>query len=232
MYPEPDLATIAALIGDPTRAAILSALLGGQALPATELADRAHITPQTTSAHLAKLVEGGLLGVTQTGRHRYYRLKNADVARALEALAVIAPPPQVVSRYQPSDSQALRFARTCYDHLAGKLGVAITQSLLEKRFLTLDDQTYHVTEQGTAWFAAWNIDPQHLHKGRRAFARTCLDWSERRDHLAGALGAALATAFFERGWIERLPDTRAVQLTETGRAGLLKELQIEVSHRG
>lgn len=229
METQPDLSTIAALIGDQTRAAILSALLGGQALPASELAHRAHITPQTTSAHLTKLMEGGLIEVNQMGRHRYYRLKSAEVARALEALAVISPPPRLKSRHESQEMEALCFARTCYDHLAGKLGVAVTQAMLDQHLLTLNDQTYEVTEKGTKWLDRWNIDQNHLRKGRRAFARTCLDWSERRDHLAGALGAAVASKFFERGWLTRIPGGRSLQLTENGRLGLQQEFMIDMA---
>lgn len=228
MHPEPDLSAVAALIGDPTRAAILSALLGGQALPASELAHRAHITAQTTSAHLNKLVDGGLLQVRQTGRHRYYRLKNAEVARALEALAMIAPPALTTKRGDSAEYRELCFARTCYDHLAGKLGVAVTQALVEQGLLTLDEQTYQLTPQGSAWLAARGIDEQELHKGRRHFARTCLDWSERQDHLAGALGAAVANWLFEQGWLKRVSGARAVRLTEAGRTGLKREWGVEV----
>lgn len=228
METQPDLSTIAALIGDQTRAAILSALLGGQALPASELAHRAHITPQTTSAHLTKLMEGGLIEVHRMGRHRYYRLKSAEVARALEALAVISPPPRLKSRHESQEMEALCFARTCYDHLAGRLGVAVTQAMLDQQLLTLDDQTYGVTEQGANWLDRWKIDPNHLRKGRRAFARTCLDWSERRDHLAGALGAAVASSFFEQGWITRIPGGRSLHLTEMGRLGLQEEFKIDL----
>src|SRR5262245_34681146 len=132
MQPEPDLATIATLIGDPTRATILWALLDGQSLPASELSYRAHVTPQTVSAHLAKLVEGGLLDVTRIGRHRYYRIKNAQVADALESLALLSPSPRIRSQHKSAEYQQLCLARTCYDHLAGKLGVAMTQVLCDR----------------------------------------------------------------------------------------------------
>lgn len=226
MQTEPDFSTIAALIGEPTRATILAALLNGQSLPASELAYRAHITCQTASSHLAKLVAGGLLEVNKAGRHRYYRLKNANVARALEALAVISPPNPIQSHRDSAKLQALRFARTCYDHLAGQLGVAITHALEDKNFLLQDDGAYTLTEAGSAWLARWNIDENQLRKERRAFARTCLDWSERHDHLAGALGTALTTMLFDRGYIHRVPDSRAVRLTDAGRLWLQQELSI------
>jgi DNA-binding transcriptional ArsR family regulator len=227
--PEPDLSTIASLIGEPARAAMLSALLSGQSLPATELAHRAHVTPQTASAHLAKLVEGGLLDISRTGRHRYYRLKNADVARALEALALISPMPRVKSRQDSADYQALCFARTCYDHLAGTIGVALTQALLDKGLLTASDQSYSLTEQGSEWLATWEIDERQLHHGRRLFARTCLDWSEHRNHLAGALGAAIVNKLFEKKWATRVPGGRTLRVTDTGRLGFRREFGIDLS---
>lgn len=226
MRPEPDLMTAAALIGDTTRAAILTALLGGQSLPATELAYIAQITPQTASAHLSKLVVGGLLTVTTRGRHRYYRLKNAEVAQALEALARIAPTPKLRTRRESAEFGALRHARTCYDHLAGRLGVAVTDALVERGLLTCDGEDYSVTRTGREWLAGLDIHEAELH-GRRQFAPCCVDWSERRFHVAGALGAAITARFFERGWIMRLPDSRAVTLTDAGREALRKRLGLD-----
>jgi DNA-binding transcriptional ArsR family regulator len=229
MQTEPDLSVVAALIGDPARATMLSALLGGQSLPASELAYRAHITAQTASSHLTKLVDGGLLEVQQRGRHRYYRLRSADVARALEALALISPAPRLRSQQQSAEYQALCFGRTCYDHLAGKLGVAMTNTLLDQGLLTLSDQSYVLTGYGSEWLSTWQIDETQLHKKRRIFACACLDWSERQDHLAGALGGALADWFFENGWIQRVSGSRAVQLTEVGRSGFLREFAINTT---
>ncbi|MBI5930293.1 MAG: helix-turn-helix domain-containing protein [Chloroflexi bacterium] len=230
---EPDLSTIAALIGEPARAAMLSALLGGQALPASELAYRAQITPQTASSHLHKLIDGGLLSVTTTGRHRYYRLKNVEVGHALEALAIIAPPPQRKSRHESAEIQAIRFARTCYDHLAGGLGVAITEALLHQGFLRDENEgeseNFELTPKGVEWLRTWEIEAETLHKSRRAVARPCLDWSERRYHLAGALGAAIAHRLFERKWIARVPEGRTIRLTELGRDQLRRELGIELA---
>jgi DNA-binding transcriptional ArsR family regulator len=228
MRSEPDLSTIAALIGDPTRAIMLSALMGGQSLPASELAYRSHITAQTASSHLAKLVEGGLLTVQQTGRHRYYQLKNAEVAHLLEALAVVAPAPRVKSQGESEDLKALHLARTCYDHLAGKLGVAVTQSLLDQAFIQLDEADYQVTAEGSKWLTAWDIDESQLHKGRRKFACTCLDWSERRYHVAGALGASVTAKFFEKGWVARITGTRAIRITDSGRKGLKEQFGISI----
>lgn len=229
MVPEPDLSTIAALIGDPTRATMLSALLSGQSLPASDLAYRAHITPQTASTHLARLVEGGLLDVSRTGRHRYYRLKNAHVAHALEALANLAAPPHLKTPKDSAAYDALCFARTCYDHLAGQMGVALTQALTEKGLIVEEGQIYTLTPAGMQWLAVWNIDERTLRQSRRMFARTCVDWSERRHHLAGALGSALTQALFERGWIVRIAGQRAVRVTDIGRRGFRDEFGIDVS---
>ena len=220
MRPEPDLSTAAALIGEPARAAILSALLGGQSMPATELAYVAHVTPQTASAHLARLVDGGLLAVTSSGRHRYYRLKNAEVAHALEALARISPPPPLRNRQQSAEFETLRHGRTCYDHLAGRLGVAVTQALTGRELLVQADDGYALTDAGRAWLARLEIDEFALKRGRRRFAGVCIDWSERQPHVAGALGAAIAARFFEKRWLVRVPDSRAVRLTNTGHVAL------------
>lgn len=228
MYPEPNISAVAALIGDPTRAAILSALLGGQSLPASELAYRAHITAQTASSHLAKLVDGGLLQMRQVGRHRYYSLKNVEVAHALEVLAIIASPSPQPKRKETDEYRDLCFARTCYDHIAGRVGVVVTQSLLQRGLLILRDNTYQLTSDGSDWLVAQGIDETLLHKSRRYFSRPCLDWSERQDHLAGALGAALANRLFECQWVKRISGTRAVHLTDAGWNGLKREWGVEI----
>lgn len=217
-----NIAAVAELIGDPSRAAMLNALLGKQALPASELASCAGISPQTASTHLAKLVEGGLLTLTSQGRHRYYALARAEVAHALEALAVIAPPAKVRSLRESLVTEQLYFARTCYDHLAGKLGVTLTQTLQDAGMLSCEEQErrYDLTARGRDFFSDLGIELEKLQRQRRAFALACLDWSERRYHLAGALGAALAERFFQLAWIERRASGRAVQLTEVGQQGL------------
>jgi DNA-binding transcriptional ArsR family regulator len=227
MRADPDLASVAGLIGDPSRAAMLAALLGGLSLPAGELARCAGISPQTASGHLARLVDGGLLRATTRGRHRYYQLHSPEVGRALEALAAIAPRARIRSLNESEAGRALRFARTCYDHLAGALGVALTQRLVERELLAEAGESYLVTAAGEDWLAGWGIDLGRLRQGRRAFARPCLDWSQRRPHLAGALGAAITGSLFERGWIAPSASSRAVRLTEAGRAGLRRELDLD-----
>jgi DNA-binding transcriptional ArsR family regulator len=225
----PDLATVAALIADPSRAAMLSALLGGVALPAGELAHRARISPQTASAHLARLVAGGLLSVTTAGRHHYFRLSNAHVAQALESIALIAPARPVRSLNEGLEVKAVRRARTCYDHLAGALGVALTQALIDQGLLIQHDEAFEVSGAGERWLHTFGVDCLQSRRTRRVFAAACLDWSERKPHLAGALGAAIAGRLFELKWIKRLDGSRAVTLTESGRSGLKRVIGIEAA---
>jgi DNA-binding transcriptional ArsR family regulator len=206
------ISSVAALLGEPTRAAIVLALLDGRALPAGELAREARLSAAATSLHLAKLTQGGLLTVRQEGRHRYYGLANDDVAHAIEALGVIAtaPPPA------PStpDRAALRAARTCYDHLAGALGVELARVLDERGVL----RAQSITPRGARWLAdAMRIDADELARSRRTLVRTCLDWTERRPHVAGALGAAMLARFFDARWLARIAGTRAVRVTPRGR---------------
>jgi predicted transcriptional regulator len=200
--------------------------MGGEALPASELAYRAHVTPQTVSSHLAKLLEGDLIRVTPSGRHRYYSLKNHQVAELLEALSLVAPVYEPKRLRTTTISPQLCHARTCYDHLAGKLGVAITNALLEQGFLIEDEQNYKLTDKGVTWFASWQIDVELLKTKQRKFAYACLDWSERHYHIAGALGAALADLFFDNGWIKRVSHSRAVKITPAGEMFLANALGI------
>jgi DNA-binding transcriptional ArsR family regulator len=215
-----NIAVPAALIGDPVRSAILSALLSGRAEPATVLAQMAGVSPQAASNHLARLVEGGLLKVQAQGRHRYYRLAGEEVAHALEALACLAERPPVIS----PGMRALREARTCYSHLAGALGVAITDALLACGFLAsgADEHYFRVTPQGNAWFLAFGIPPDKV-----ALARRCLDCTERRWHLAGPLGVALLGRLKTLGWIEQAHHSRAIMLTPVGREGLAGALGLD-----
>ncbi len=213
------LADAASLFGEPTRAAILLALLDGRALPAGELARAAGLSASATSLHLAKLVGGGLLAPRREGRHRYYRLANADVAHALEALGAIATAKPPECSTLPGRAP-LRAARTCYDHLAGALAVALAESLERERVLrAVDDRTYELARGGGRWFAdALGLDVDAIARGRRAFARRCLDWTERKPHLAGALGAALLDRLVEGRWVVKSPGSRALRVTARGRA--------------
>jgi DNA-binding transcriptional ArsR family regulator len=220
-----DIATPAALMGDPTRATFLTALAVGTALPASELAQRAGVSASTASLQLAKLVEGGLLDVDRNGRHRYYRLADPSIATAIESLAVIAPPRPARSLRQARTGSELQAARTCYDHLAGALGVALFEALQRQRLLTGE---LEVTKRGAKRLGQLGIDIEELAGRRRPLARRCLDWTERRHHLAGALGAALTKRFLELGWIERLPTSRAVRVTKEGRRALDRELAVKL----
>jgi DNA-binding transcriptional ArsR family regulator len=215
------LADLAALMGEPTRAAMLLALMGGEALPASELARVAKLSAAATSLHLAKLVRGNLLAVRREGRHRYYRLAHPDVARALEGLGLLAGARAPLPALSP-ERAAMRAARTCYDHLAGVLAVALVDELEHARVLVpLDDYAFEVTVEGRRWFASkLDIDVSTLADGRRAFARRCLDWTERRPHIAGALGAAVLTHCLERRWLLRVRGSRALRVTTRGEAAL------------
>ena len=220
---EADISSLAALISDPARGQILLALLRGRALPATELAQRAGITCQTASSHLAKLAEAGLLRVMPQGRHRYYRLANARIAELLESMARLAPLKETC-RHEPRNP--IQIARTCYNHLAGSLGVSITDAIVARGFLRAVGRDYQLTRKGAQWFGELGIDTAALRKSGRVFARQCLDWSERRNHLAGALGSALAEHLFDHGWIERVRESRAARLTELGRRELKRRLGV------
>jgi DNA-binding transcriptional ArsR family regulator len=225
MLADVDIAEPASLIGDPTRASFLMALSEGRSLPAGELARRAGVTASTASIQLGKLVDGGLLTAEQQGRHRYYSLADPAIAAAIESLAVIAPRRPARSLRQARIGSDLQAARTCYDHLAGELGVSLFDALLRKGILTTD---LELTPSGSRRLGRLGVEVEEAARGRRPFARRCLDWSERRHHLAGALGAAIATRFFDLGWIERTPSSRAVRITEAGRAGLARDLAVRL----
>lgn len=220
------LARIAALIGDPARANMMSILMDGRALTAKELAFAAHVSPQTASGHLGRLTEAGLLAVQAQGRHRYFRIASPLVGEMLESiLAVAGPAPQHPSTWRGGET--LRTARTCYDHLAGRLGVALADSLAERGLVTLTPDGGEVTEAGQVFLRAFGAQPA---SGRRVFCRPCLDWSERRPHIAGRVGAALAHRCFELGWVSRLKDTRAVAITPSGQAGFAERFGITLPH--
>lgn len=220
----------AALIGDPVRAMMLHALMDGRALPAGELAFASGVTPQTASSHLQKLVNGGLVLVETQGRHRYFRIAGAHVAEALERLAAIRPDEPVKRRAPTPEAEAIREARRCYNHLAGKLGVELTRGLQARALIVpAADKTFAVTPSGRDWFASVGVDMDRLKPGARGLARQCLDWTEREHHLAGPLGVALLTAFCERDWLRRSAETRALHITPRGRAALNRLLEFDLA---
>lgn len=220
MIEGPYIAEAAALIGDPSRATMLSAMMDGRALTATELAYASGITPQTASGHLAKLAEAKLIAVEKQGRHRYYRLANEHVAKVLEALAVLAV--HGAPRHRPTGPRddAMRFARTCYDHLAGKVGVALKHSFLDLGYIRETQDEFSITPWGESAFTELGIDITAIAKSRRATASRCLDWSERTPHIGGALGAALLQQLEQKDWVKRKRGTRAVVLTDSGKKAL------------
>ena len=227
-----DLAAVAALIGDRTRAAMLDALVAGDPLRASTLAGRAGVAPSTASEHLSRLLEGGLISCQASGRERRYRLASADVAEALEALSRVARPVRVTSLRAAGRGSALREARTCYDHLAGRVGVAVTEALVARRALILGDGSYELTRTGERLLVRIGADVASARARKRAFARACLDWSERRPHLAGALGAAVADALVANGWLARRPNDRGLIVTAAGAAGLRAELGLDLGALG
>lgn len=224
-------AEIATLAGDPARAGMLHALMDGRALTASELAQAAGITPQTASGHLSKLAIGGLLTVEKQGRHRYHRLASPAVARMLESIMQVAA--DQASRRKPvvtgPRDKALRAARTCYDHLAGHLGVALADSLIANKQIELTADAGIVTPRGVTLFDKLGIDyvPRKPGSHARMLCRPCLDWSERRPHLAGALGAALCMHCLQTGWIRRVDGSRAVSVTTKGRGAFRDVFGIE-----
>lgn len=223
----PNIVGIAALIGDHARAEALTALMSGMALTATELADAANVTKQTMSAHLAKLLDAGLIAVEPQGRNRYYRIASEEVAGLLETLMGVAYMTGAMRLRASPREPALRKARVCYDHLAGELAVRIYHGLLQKRALALNADGVEVTPAGQHLLAQMGIDTSRLAMQRRAVCRTCLDWSERRHHLAGSLGAALLDRIIALGWARREKDSRVVTFTTAGERALLGLLDID-----
>jgi hypothetical protein len=211
---------------------MLLALADGRVLPACDLALQAGVKAPTASAHLARLVEGGLLEVERRGRHALYRMASPQVARALEALAALAAPAPAGSFREAKHGRALRIARSCYDHLAGQVGVAVTAALLERGALRPQRATYVLTAAGERLLVRMGVDVASARRARRAFGRPCLDWSERTHHLAGALGAAMLDAFLRDGWLRRGDATRALTVTAAGARGLARTLGIAAPRLG
>jgi DNA-binding transcriptional ArsR family regulator len=239
MQGDADIAKVGSLFADPARARILMALGDRRALPASVLSHEAGVAPSTASGHLSKLLDGGLLKVEPHGRHRYFRLAGPEVGELLEALARLSPAAPVRSLRQGTKANAVRFARTCYDHLAGMLGTGLMQALIDEGLLAGGDGTfdpkrarddrlaspgfdldYRLTERGVQELEAFGIELESLRSRRRPLIRYCVDWSEQRHHLAGALGAALAERMLALGWIRRARRGRAVHVTDEGYRGL------------
>jgi DNA-binding transcriptional ArsR family regulator len=226
-----NLVEVAALVGDTARATILAALMGGQALTGSDLAFLARISRPTASEHLAKLVEAQLVAITKQGRYRYYRIASPLVARMLESIIAVAAI-EVPSRHQPRSArdEALRFARTCYDHLAGQVGVAIADALVANGHIVLSEDGGAVTDAGARFLTGFGAELSP--RGKRIFCRPCLDWSERRYHIAGLVGAEIWRRCLALGWFTRERESRALRLTATGRAGLLDIFGVDLSNDG
>jgi DNA-binding transcriptional ArsR family regulator len=240
-----DIASVAEVLADRSRCRMLLALGDGRALPASRLAAEAGIAASTSSGHLSRLVSAGMLAVEPHGRHRYYRLAGPHIADLLEAIMQVAPPLTVRSLREGTNAEALRRARTCYDHLAGRAGVAVMTALLNAGGLTGGDGTfaasgerdrlsspgwdvaYQVTDTGRALLSDLGVDCSAA--GRRPFVRYCVDWSEQRHHLAGALGARLLHRFEDLGWVQRRAGSRAVNVTAAGASGLRRTLGLDLS---
>ncbi|PAY06229.1 transcriptional regulator [Bradyrhizobium sp. UFLA03-84] len=222
----PKIAQVAALVGDPARANMLSALMDGRTLTATELAYLSGVAPQTASGHLAKLSDARLLALERRGRRRYFRLASPLVARMLEGLMVVAQEGPARQRNLWRGGETLRHARTCYDHMAGRIAVAIADRLVQQSFILLDEDGGQLTDAGQSFFDRLGVD-LCLASKRRVFCRPCLDWSERRPHLAGAVGAAILRHALDHAWVEHIRDSRALLVTPVGVRELAATFDIE-----
>jgi DNA-binding transcriptional ArsR family regulator len=211
------IAVVAELIGEPARAAMLVSLLDGQSRNAGELAMIANVSAQSASGHLSKMIAGGLLKAESSGRHRYYCMAGVDVAHAIEALGVIATLPPSAAAVSRRSNHEFRHARTCYDHLAGRIAVEMVRAFeAEKIIRATGEREFEVGPKGWSWFADLGVDLDVLRRSRRSFALQCLDWTERRPHIAGALGAAMCARMVTLGWFARKRDTRALRVTHQG----------------
>ena len=229
MNATPSMVAIGMAIGSPARAVMLDALFEGNALTATELARLARVSPPTASAHLEKLLRSGLVVRERHGRHRYFRIAGPEVAEALEVLARLGAE-RAAPRPSPSrELQSIRRARLCYDHFAGEFGVALTSAMVDRGWLVPEERDFRLTASGEDIFAGLGIDLDTVRAKRRMFARQCLDWSERRPHLAGSLGAALAERAFNEGWVERTSRPREVSITRRGEAELKRHFGFSLS---
>ena len=217
MTDEPDLSRIARTIGDPTRIQMLRLLMEGRALTAKEMALGAGVEPATATAHLRRLLDDALIESTAQGRHKYFRLASSRVAQLIESLMAMAPQ---AARAVRRNNDPIRVARFCYDHLAGQLGTRLTAALLTRGILAEQGKDFVLTADGETWLQTFGIELATLRRSRRKFAHQCLDWSERKDHLGGALGAAIAQRMLALGWISRAKYSRVVTITAAGHVAL------------
>ncbi len=232
MYDEPSMSRVGALIGSPARALMLTELFDGRALTATELAGIANVSPATASEHLSLLLSGGLVTREKSGRHNYYRLASPKIANALEQLAVQTANIDPAAKITRTVRTPIQNARMCYDHIAGRLGVSIADALVKKDALIALDTDYELTPKGEVLFDGWGISPADLKRSKRVFARQCLDWSERRHHVSGAVGAALANFAFDKGWVTRAKERRVLIVTPLGQREMKTHLGITYDQNG
>ncbi|WP_106793176.1 helix-turn-helix transcriptional regulator [Aquimarina sp. Aq78] len=225
---ENKFAQIASLLGDKSRSVMLWCLLDGRAYTALELSICANISAQSASNHLKKLIQANILLVEKQGRHRYYRYATSEVAQVIESMAGLVSITDEYTRTKQPELNGITYARTCYDHLAGKIGVKITDALLDKGMVEIVERTYKVTSAGESWFQNVGIDIDDIMLQKRSFAHPCLDWSERRHHLAGALGASFLTMMLQNDWIRRKKDSREILVTGKGKLELKTRLNLEI----
>jgi len=218
----------ATLIGDATRASILWNLLDGKAFTATELAIAIETSAQNISMHLGKLLDANLISVEKQGRHKYYRFLNKEVAYAVEAMANLIPKPEISAKKKTENYPPIKYCRTCYDHLAGKIGVALAESLLEQKIIIEKNNTFEVTSEGEKWLSDFGVNIGDAKKQKRIFLKPCLDWSERRYHIAGSVGTLLLNKMLEQDWIRRTKDSRVIIITAKGEKEMLKSFKIIV----
>lgn len=218
----------ATLIGDATRASILWNLLDGRAFTATELAIAIETSAQNISMHLGKLLDADLISVEKQGRHKYYRFSNKEVAYAVEAMANLIPKPEISAKKKTENYPPIKYCRTCYDHLAGKIGVALAESLLEQKIIIEKNNTFEITSEGEKWFSDFGVNIGDAKKQKRIFLKPCLDWSERRYHIAGSVGTLLLNKMLEQDWIRRTANSRVIIITGKGEKEMLKSFKIIV----
>jgi len=218
----------ATLIGDATRASILWNLLDGRAFTATELAIAIETSAQNISMHLGKLLDADLISVEKQGRHKYYRFSNKEVAYAVEAMANLIPKPEISAKKNTENYPPIKYCRTCYDHLAGKIGVALAESLLEQKIIIEKNNTFEISPEGEKWFSDFGVNIGDAKKQKRIFLKPCLDWSERRYHIAGSVGTLLLNKMLEQDWIRRTKDSRVIIITGKGEKEMLQNFKIVV----